>query len=104
MLNMLLNEFEGNLTTSKWARIMKWSQDTALRDIRDHAPRRAGTLSPRRAETQQRNGDGVRKWPSRALEWLLRRDAPSPAFLSTVASPLAVIAGLAHQLHVAQFI
>ena len=35
MLNRLLNGFEGNLTTSKWARIMKCSQDTALRDIRD---------------------------------------------------------------------
>jgi Fic family protein len=35
MLNRLLNGFEGNLTTSRWARMMKCSQDTALRDIRD---------------------------------------------------------------------
>ena len=33
MLNRLLDGFEGKLTTSKWARIAKCSQDTALRDI-----------------------------------------------------------------------
>ena len=33
MLNMLLDGFNGNLTTSKWARITKSSQDTATRDI-----------------------------------------------------------------------
>src|SRR5690606_34660773 len=33
MLNKLLDGFEGKLTTSKWAKIMKTSQDTALRDI-----------------------------------------------------------------------
>lgn len=33
MLNRLLNDFEGKLTTSKWAKIMKCSQDTATRDI-----------------------------------------------------------------------
>lgn len=33
MLNRLLDGFEGKLTTSKWARLMKCSQDTALRDI-----------------------------------------------------------------------
>jgi Fic family protein len=35
MLNKLLNEFEGKLTSSKWAKMMKCSQDTALRDIQD---------------------------------------------------------------------
>jgi len=33
MLNRLLDGFEGNLTTSKWAKLSKCSQDTALRDI-----------------------------------------------------------------------
>ncbi len=35
MINRLLNGFEGNLTSSKWATIEKCSQDTALRDIDD---------------------------------------------------------------------
>ncbi len=35
MLNRLLDGFEGKLTTSKWAKITKCSQDTALRDIGD---------------------------------------------------------------------
>lgn len=33
MVNRLLTGFEGKLTTSKWAKITKCSQDTALRDI-----------------------------------------------------------------------
>ncbi len=33
MLNKLLDEFEGKLTSSKWATIARCSQDTALRDI-----------------------------------------------------------------------
>ena len=33
MINRLLNGFEGKLTSSKWAKIKKCSQDTALRDI-----------------------------------------------------------------------
>jgi Fic family protein len=33
MLNKLLDRFEGKLTSSKWAKIVKCSQDTALRDI-----------------------------------------------------------------------
>jgi Fic family protein len=33
MLNKLLDGFEGKLTTSKWAKITKCSQDTAYRDI-----------------------------------------------------------------------
>jgi Fic family protein len=35
MLNRLLGDFEGKLTSSKWAKIEKCSQDTALRDITD---------------------------------------------------------------------
>ena len=35
MLNRLLDGFEGKLTSSKWAKIEKCSQDTALRDISD---------------------------------------------------------------------
>ena len=35
MLNRLLDGFTGKLTTSKWAKICKCSQDTALRDIQD---------------------------------------------------------------------
>jgi Fic family protein len=35
MLNKLLDNFIGKLTTSKWAKINKCSQDTALRDIQD---------------------------------------------------------------------
>jgi Fic family protein len=33
VLNRLLDDFEGKLTTSKWAKLAKCSQDTALRDI-----------------------------------------------------------------------
>lgn len=35
ILNMLLDGFDGKLTTSKWAKINKCSQDTAYRDILD---------------------------------------------------------------------
>jgi Fic family protein len=35
ILNRLLDGFEGKLTSSKWAKIAKCSQDTALRDIDD---------------------------------------------------------------------
>jgi Fic family protein len=35
MINRLLDGFEGNLTSSKWAKLMKCSQDTASRDIED---------------------------------------------------------------------
>jgi len=35
MLNKVLENFVGNLTTSKWAKMTKTSQDTALRDITD---------------------------------------------------------------------
>jgi Fic family protein len=35
ILNRLLDGFEGKLTSSKWAKLAKCSQDTALRDIDD---------------------------------------------------------------------
>ena len=35
IINLLLQNFEGNLTSSKWAKLNKCSQDTALRDIDD---------------------------------------------------------------------
>lgn len=35
MINKLLDDFYGKLTTSKWAKISKCSQDTALRDIQE---------------------------------------------------------------------
>ena len=35
MINRLLNDFDGKLTSSKWAKLEKCSQDTALRDIED---------------------------------------------------------------------
>ena len=35
LLNIILDGFEGNLTSSKWAKIAKCSKDTAIRDIND---------------------------------------------------------------------
>lgn len=35
LINKLLNGFDGKLNTSKWAKITKVSQDTALRDVQD---------------------------------------------------------------------
>lgn len=40
MMNRLLNGFEGKLTSSKWAKIAKCSQDTALRDIHNLVDRK----------------------------------------------------------------
>jgi len=42
VLNRLVDGFEGKLTTSKWAKLAKCSQDTAMRDIRPLV--RAGIL------------------------------------------------------------
>jgi Fic family protein len=41
VLNRLLDGFEGKLTSSKWAKIAKCSQDTAYRDILDLVERGA---------------------------------------------------------------
>jgi Fic family protein len=35
MINKLFDDFQGKLTSSKWAKITKCSTDTALRDIKD---------------------------------------------------------------------
>jgi Fic family protein len=35
IINLLLDGFEGKLTTEKWAKLTKTSHDTALRDIQD---------------------------------------------------------------------
>jgi Fic family protein len=35
VINRLFDGFEGKLTSSKWAKLAKCSQDTALRDIDD---------------------------------------------------------------------
>ena len=35
IINMLLDGFEGKLTTEKWGKLAKTSHDTALRDIQD---------------------------------------------------------------------
>jgi Fic family protein len=35
IVNLLLDGFEGKLTTEKWAKLTKSSHDTALRDIHD---------------------------------------------------------------------
>ena len=46
ILNRLLDGFEGKLTTSKWAKITKCSQDTAYRDILDLMKRGALQKEP----------------------------------------------------------
>ena len=44
ILNLLFENFEGKLQTSKWAKINKTSSDTALRDIKDLVQK--GILQP----------------------------------------------------------
>lgn len=46
VLNRLLDDFDGKLTTSKWATIAKCSQDTAYRDILDLVDRGALQKDP----------------------------------------------------------
>jgi Fic family protein len=46
LLNRLLDGFEGKLTTSKWAKLTKSSQDTAYRDILDLVERGALRKEP----------------------------------------------------------
>jgi Fic family protein len=45
-LNRMLDGFEGKLTTSKWAKLAKCSQDTAYRDILDLVERGALRKDP----------------------------------------------------------
>ncbi len=46
VINRLLDGFEGNLTTSKWAALTKTSQDSALRDIQQLLERRVLVRNP----------------------------------------------------------
>ncbi len=46
VLTKLLEDFEGKLTSSKWAKMTRCSQDTALRDIKDLVDRGALTQDP----------------------------------------------------------
>ena len=46
VLNKLLDNFEGKLTTSKWAKLTKCSQDTAYRDVLDLVERGALRKDP----------------------------------------------------------
>ena len=46
VLNRLLDGFEGKLTTSKWARLARCSQDTAYRDILELIERGAMQKDP----------------------------------------------------------
>jgi Fic family protein len=46
VLNQLLDGFAGKLTTSKWAKLTKCSQDTAYRDILDLIERGALVRDP----------------------------------------------------------
>ncbi len=46
LVNRLLDGFEGKLTSSKWARLAKCSQDTAHRDILDLVDRTILTKNP----------------------------------------------------------
>jgi Fic family protein len=47
MVNKLLDDFEGKLTSSKWAKLAKRSQDTAPRDIQDLVKARPSGKGPR---------------------------------------------------------
>jgi Fic family protein len=46
VLNKLLDGFEGKLSTSKWAKMTRCSQDTALRDIQDLIQKKALRKEP----------------------------------------------------------
>jgi Fic family protein len=46
ILNKMLDGFEGKLTSSKWAKLTKSSQDTAQRDITDLVQRGILVRSP----------------------------------------------------------
>ena len=46
VLNRMLDGFEGKMTSSKWAKIAKCSQDTAHRDIQDLIKRGALKRNP----------------------------------------------------------
>ena len=51
VINRLLDRFEGKLTSSKWAKLAKCSQDTALRDIDDLVARHILVKDPARGRS-----------------------------------------------------
>lgn len=51
VINRLLNGFEGKLNSSKWAKLAKCSQDTALRDIDDLVSRHVMIREPARGRS-----------------------------------------------------
>ncbi|MGY6521665.1 MAG: Fic family protein [Mongoliitalea sp.] len=59
LLNMLMGEFEGKLTSSKWAKITKSSKDTAIRDINDLLEK--GILQKEAAGGRSTNYELIRK-------------------------------------------
>ena len=57
---MLLDNFEGKLQSSKWAKINKTSSDTALRDIKDLLEKRI--LQQTKEGGRSVNYKLVKKW------------------------------------------
>jgi Fic family protein len=57
---MLLDNFEGKLQSSKWAKINKTSSDTALRDIKDLVEKRI--LQQTKEGGRSVNYELVKKW------------------------------------------
>ena len=68
VLNRLLDGFEGKLTSSKWAKLAKCSQDTAYRDINDLVGRGILVKAPPAA------GARAIRWPNRTK----RQPRPDP--------------------------
>lgn len=65
VINRLLDGFEGKLTSSKWAKLAKCSQDTALRDIDDLVVRHILVKDPARGRsTSYALAETLRKEPS----------------------------------------
>ena len=63
IVNRLLDGFEGKLTSSKWAKLAKCSQDTASRDINDLVEAR--TSSPRTQPEDEARA--IRSWTAREV-------------------------------------
>ena len=63
ILNRLLDGFTGNLTTTKWATLVKSSHDTALRDIQD-------LIDQGDAEERFRRADAARAIRSQRIDFL----------------------------------
>ena len=99
LVNRLLDGFEGKLTSSKWAAIVKCSPDTALRDITDLLARGVSRKSDAggRSTSYELNDASKqddlreitlaccrRRRPTKALEWSSQDRAPR-AWCSTAA-------------------